>query len=63
MRDKERVRILIRPVLSRREAYPLLGWEAGRLMAQLDGILPPAPGILAEGLDASTAEALEARPV
>jgi hypothetical protein len=63
LRDTDKARALIRPVLAARTAYPLLGWEAGRLMAQLDGGLPPMVGVLADGLDASTAEALESRPV
>lgn len=62
-RDREGARDAIRIVMSERDRYPLLGWEAARLLAILDGGLVPPPGNLTRGLDASVAEALENRPV
>lgn len=62
-RDLEQARETVRPVISAREQYPLLGWEAGRLLALLDGGILPSAGSLIEGLDQSVAEALENRPV
>ena len=63
LRRHELVRELAHAVLSKKERFPLMAWEAGRIMAQLEGGLTPAAGALAEGLDASTAEALENRPI
>jgi len=62
-RDLEQARETIRPVISAREQYPLLGWEAARLLALLDGGILPSAGGLIEGLENSVAEALENRPV
>ena len=62
-RDLEQARETVRPVISAREQYPLLGWEAARLLALLDGGILPSAGSLIEGLDQSIAEALENRPV
>jgi len=63
LRKVDHARALIRPVLAQRSCYPLLGWEAGRLMAQIEGGIPPVVGDLDVGLDMSTAEALVNRPV
>lgn len=63
LRNTNQAREWIRPVLARRHEYPLLGWEAGRLMAQVEGGIPPLPGILADGLEPTVAEALANRPV
>lgn len=62
-RDLEQARETVRPVISAREQYPLLGWEAARLLALLDGGILPSAGSLTEGLDQSISEALENRPV
>ncbi len=63
LRDRDGAREAVRMVVSERDRYPLLGWEASRLLALLDGGLVPPPGDLTQGLDASVAEALENRPV
>lgn len=63
LRDRDGAREAVRLVVSERDRYPLLGWEASRLLALLDGGLVPPPGDLTQGLDASVAEALENRPV
>ncbi len=57
------VRDHARVVLANKDRYPLMGWEAGRIMAQLDGGIAPPAGALASGLDPTTAEALVNRPV
>ena len=62
-RDLEGAREAIRPVVSQRDRYPLLGWEAARLLALLDGGLVPDAGALALGLDPTVVAALENRPV
>ena len=62
-RDLEGAREAIRPVVSQRDRYPLLGWEAARLLALLDGGLVPDAGPLAQGLDPTVVDALENRPV
>ena len=62
-RDLDRAREMIRAVLSERDRYPLLGWEASRLMALLEGGLVPPAGKLTDGLSPTAAEALENRPV
>jgi serine/threonine-protein kinase len=63
VREMDEARRLVRSVLSNRDRYPLLGWEASRLMAMVDGGAVPPAGRLVEGLDLTTAEALENRPV
>jgi len=63
LRNVNQARDWIRPVLAKRHGYPLLGWEAGRLMAQVEGGIPPLPGSLADGLEPTVAEALANRPV
>jgi hypothetical protein len=61
MGDGEAARELIAPIAQRGADYPLLSWEAERMQAVLYGGLPPAPGILAEGLDPESAQALADR--
>jgi hypothetical protein len=62
-RERDEARELVRPVISQRESYPLLGWEAARLMAIIDGSIPPPPGALSEGLSPTESQALESRPI
>lgn len=61
--DRDEARELVRPVISERENYPLLGWEAARMMAIIDGGVPPSPGALSEGLSPTVVHALESRPI
>ncbi|MBC8454828.1 MAG: protein kinase [Deltaproteobacteria bacterium] len=61
--DRDEARELVRPVISGRENYPLLGWEAARMMAIIDGGVPPSPGALSEGLSPTVVHALESRPI
>lgn len=62
-RDRDEARELVRPVISQRENYPLLGWEAARMMAIIEGSVPPSPGALSEGLSPMVADALIGRPI
>lgn len=62
-RDRNEARELVRPVVSLREKYPLLGWEAARMVAIIDGSIPPPSGALSEGLSSEVADALESRPI
>jgi hypothetical protein len=61
--ERDEARELVRPVISQRENYPLLGWEAARLMSIIDGSIPPPPGVLSEGLSPTESHALESRPI
>ena len=63
LRDLEDTRNLSRQVLSKRHAYPLLAWEGARLLALVDGSVPPSPGNFIDGLSPSVAEALDGRPI
>jgi tRNA A-37 threonylcarbamoyl transferase component Bud32 len=63
LRNVDQARDWVRPVVAKRHEYPLLGWEAGRLMAQIEGGIPPMPGPLSDGLSATVAEALSNRTV
>ena len=63
LRDLELTRTLSRYVLSKRSAYPLLAWEGARLLALVDGSVPPSPESFINGLVPASAEALEARPI
>ena len=63
LRRMDVVRSLARSVLANKDKYPLMGWEAGRIMAQVEGGLAPPAGTLAHGLDPTTAEAFVNRPV
>ena len=63
LQHRDEARELVRPVMSKRETYPLLGWEAARLMAIIDGSVPPAPGTLRDGLSPTVGDALESRPI
>jgi hypothetical protein len=61
--DRDRARTLAQQVCAQRDDFPLLHWEASRILAVIDGGLSPQPGGLADGLDAAVAEALMSRPV
>jgi len=63
LRDLDQTRSLARLVLAKRDTYPLLAWEGARLLALVDGSLPPEPSSFIEGLSESAAEALDSRPI
>ena len=61
--EREKVRSLAHLVVAQKEEYPLLAWEGARLLALVDGSVPPPPHLFIEGLSAQSIEALEARPI
>ena len=63
LRRLDTVREHARKVLTHKDQFPLMGWEAGRIMAQVEGGIEPPAGGLADGLDATVAEAFVNRPV
>ena len=63
LRDLEDTRQLARQVLSKRNDFPLLAWEGSRLLALVDGSVPPSPSSFIDGLEPGVAEALDGRPI
>ena len=63
LRDLEDTRTLTRQVLSKRRDYPLLAWEGARLLALVDGSVPPSPTNFIDDLSPSVLEALDGRPI
>jgi serine/threonine-protein kinase len=63
LRETDEARTLARAVVARKEIYPLLAWEGSRLLALVDGSVPPPPGSFIDGLSEASIEALESRPI
>lgn len=63
MREREEARTLARAVVAQKDSYPLLAWEGARILAVIDGSLPPSPTGFIGGLSESSIEALESRPI
>ena len=63
LRDLEETRLLARTVVAKQAEYPLLAWEASRLLALVDGSVPPSPTSFIDGIDREVAEALDGRPI
>jgi hypothetical protein len=61
--DRDYARTLAQKVCVHRDKFPLLHWEASRILSVIDGGVEPRPGRLAEGLDHALADALVSRPV
>ncbi|MGB0637858.1 MAG: protein kinase domain-containing protein [Myxococcota bacterium] len=61
--DRDYARTLAQKVCTHRDTFPLLHWEASRILCLVDGGAEPMPGPLAEGLDNALTIALVSRPV
>ena len=63
LRNVQETRTWAREVVSHRDEFPLLAWEASRLLALVDGSVPPPPASFIENLRPAAAEALDSRPI
>jgi hypothetical protein len=60
--DGEGAQNMVAPVLAAKDRFPLLGWEALRIIAVTTGALPPEPGDWLSDIDPETARSLMERP-